>query len=116
MLTEDEVGDDLVGQVGAGAVIAPGLGGAPVELVGLPGELRPVLAGGQGPFAGGVEHGEVGLVELLDRAEAAAFGGLDVARARAAAEEGVADVLAQEVDVLRSEEHTSELQSRENLV
>src|SRR5690606_14202722 len=95
-----EVRHDLVGQIDAGAVVAPGPGRLAVELVGLAGELAPVLAGGDGPFAGGVDHGEVLGLEGVDGSDGAAFGGLDVPRSRAPAQERVADVRAQERDVL----------------
>lgn len=79
MFAQDITRYDLLGQVYPGSVIAPGRGGPAVEVVGLACELDPVLAAGDGPLAGGVEDGEVGLFEILDRSDAAAFGGLDVA-------------------------------------
>ena len=71
-----------------------------MEVVGLAGELGPVLAAGDGQLAGCVNHGEVIGLEGVDGADAAALGGLDVTGARAPADEGVADVLTQERDVV----------------
>src|SRR5690606_24899280 len=91
---EGHVGDELVeeGCGGGGGGSGIGLGDGPLGDGVVGGEVLEVLAGGQGDGEG---------VELDDLAGARSFGGLGQALSEAA---------------FRSEEHTSELQSRENLV
>lgn len=100
MLPEDVFGHDLVRQVHPGAVVPPGQCGLAVEVVGLARELGQVLAAGDGPLAGDIEHGEVLGFERVDGVDVAAFGGFDVSGAPAPADEGVADMFAEERNVV----------------